>query len=495
MKKLLKIIYVAWLSLTLSLLFFYPLIATLNDNAVILQWRIQNTIELLADIFILAAICTALVCFIEHYFNRYFKLLAYFSILIIPFMSFGVHFLRQLGFKGDLINLGLYINAHKTLGFIIGIVIITVILAASVKYPTHILKTILIVFIVISPINILAGWTIWKFGWENTPISLKKDINSSREARESSRNPSHNIIIILFDELSYEYLYHNGVIDSKYPNIKYLSSISNNYHAATAPGDNTLVSLPGLLMGKRHKNVKMEYDTIYKITEKNKKELLKVDQNNLFSIAKQKGFRTLMFGPYLPYCELFGPYLDECRSFSIYNYGTIERNFSLFNPILTTFIIWPRQSPPGIIKNRAASKWQKEQTKETYRLTMKALDTPEPFFLFTHFYPPHLPFVFNKFGYYTNKEPFLQNNENYCRQIDYVDSVLGEWIAHLKKRNKFENSIIVVLSDHNYRIMYPDRMNAIPLLIKGVKQNHRLDIYKPVRAEVLLMNELKKSGS
>jgi hypothetical protein len=486
-----KIFIIMWLSFTLSVLFFYPLIATLNDNDIILHWRIQNTLELLAVIAIMTGIFTAFLYCAERYLNPFLRLAVYSIIAIIPLVSFGVHFLQQLGYKEDLINLGQYVNMHKALGLGIGIFFVTILLIASGRYPSRVLNIILMVLITLSPMNILAGWTLWKLRGENTPVYLKKDGHPSRGAKGQFQNLSHNVIIFLFDELSYEYLYYNKVIRSEYPNIKYLSSISDNYHAATSPGNQTLTSLPGLLTGKKYENITMEYDTIYRITKKNKKDILQVDQNNLFSMAKQKGFRTLMFGPYLPYCELFGVYLDECRSFSIYNYGTIENNFSLLNPLLTTFNIWPRQYPQGLIKNRAASKWQKEQTEETYRLAMKAMDTHEPFLLFVHFYPPHLPFVFDKNGYYENKEPFLQNHENYSRQVGYVDRILGEFIASLKKNDNFERSIIIMLSDHNYRIMYPDRKNAIPLIVKGINQNHRRDIYRPVQAETLLMNKVK----
>ena len=45
-KKALKV----WLALTLSVLFFHPLFATLHDNDIILQWRIQNSLELIAAV-------------------------------------------------------------------------------------------------------------------------------------------------------------------------------------------------------------------------------------------------------------------------------------------------------------------------------------------------------------------------------------------------------------------------------------------------------------
>jgi hypothetical protein len=39
-----------WLALTLSVLFFHPLFTTLHDNDIILQWRVQNSLELIVAV-------------------------------------------------------------------------------------------------------------------------------------------------------------------------------------------------------------------------------------------------------------------------------------------------------------------------------------------------------------------------------------------------------------------------------------------------------------
>lgn len=119
-------------------------------------------------------------------------------------------------------------------------------------------------------------------------------------------------------------------------------------------------------------------------------------------------------------------------------------------------------------------------------MTLKTLDEKAPIFLFAHIYPPHMPFVFNRNGYYENKEPFLQNDENYQKQLEYVDHLLGELINKMKKNGIFVSSEIIVLSDHNYRIMFPDRENQIPLIIKKPYQQAKKDIFEPAHAEHVL---------
>ncbi len=474
MKKVREYLFSLWLSLTLSILFFYPLIATLHDNIIVLQWRIQNNYELLAAIALLTTILAVLLICGDRYFNRYCKLAAYFFISVIPLISFGTHFMLQIGFKGELIALGQFATTHKEIFLVGGLIIAALSVYAGAKYPSSFLRIFVMLIVALSPLNILAGWTIWQIGDVNIRLNLKEDSGRSYQTNIAKQKKINNIIIFLFDEMSYEYLYKGREIDSRYPNIKYFSSISTNYHAATAPGNQTLTSIPGLLTGNKYNNITIEYSYIYKISERNKKEFLEIDRDNLFFAAKQKGMKTIMYGTFLPYCEMLGPSLDECRSFSIYNYGAINTSFSLFNPFLTTFTIWPHQYPQGIIKNRAASELQKEQAEEMIKLAEAALDNAEPFYLFIHFYFTHVPFTFNKRGYYHNKEPYLQDSKNYAQCLDYADKVFGDLIMRLKNNKKFDDSIIVLMSDHNYRIMFPDKRNSIPLMIKDVKQQHRL---------------------
>ena len=476
----------AWIALTLSCLFFYPLFATLHDNVIILQWRIQNSLELITAVALFTMLLTGVLWLIDKISNTKIRFVLLFLIFIIPFISFFIHFLQQLGFKGVLITFGQYAHSNRFIVATIGAFCGALFLLLVIRYPRKTTYALIMVLLALSPLNLLAGWTLWNLRHVNTKIV----INAPDLYEKKAQTPKHNLIVILFDELSYEYLYKDGLINSQYVNFQSLSAISYNYHAATSPGNQTLTAIPGMLMGRRYDNILIKYDWIYRITKDNKEEYLKVEPDNLFATAKDKGYKTFACGTFLPYCEMFNQYLDGCRSFSIYNYANVVTKFSLLNPIMTTLIIWPRQKPQGFIKNMVASQWQRRQTEQIFYLTLKALDEKEPFFLFSHFYIPHLPFVFNRNGYYDNKDPFLQNDENYQKQLEYVDHLLGQLIDRIRQNGIFESSELIVLSDHNYRIMFPDKANHIPLIIKKPYQRTKHDIFDPAHAEILLKQGL-----
>ncbi|MCX5810120.1 MAG: sulfatase-like hydrolase/transferase [Proteobacteria bacterium] len=478
----------AWLALTLSCLFFYPLFATLHDNDIILQWRIQNSLELIAAIALFTLLLTGALWLIDKIPNIKLRFSALFLIFIIPFISFFVHFLQQLGFKGELINLGQYAHGNRFIVVIIGAFCCALFLFLIIRYPRKMTYALIIVLLALSPLNFLAGWTLWNSRHVNTKIV----INAPDHYEKKVKTSKHSLIVILFDELSYEYLYKDGSINPQYVNFQQLSSKSDNYHAATSPGSATLTAIPGMLMGRRYENIAMKYDNIYRITKDNKEEYLKIEPDNLFAVAKNKGYKTFAYGTFLPYCEMFDQSLDGCRSFSVYNYATVETQFSLLNPIMTTLIIWPRQRPQGFIKNKAISPWQRRQTEQVFHLTLKTLDEKAPVFMFSHIYSTHLPFVFNRNGYYENKKPFLQNDENYTKGLEYADHLLGELINKMERNGIFEGSEIIILSDHNYRIMFPDKQSHIPLIIKNPYQKAKKDILEPAHAEQALREVIEK---
>ena len=483
-------IFNLWIALTFVVLFFYPLFSTLHDNFIILQWRFKNTMELVLAIVLFTSVLAPMIWLIHNKINDRRKQVVLLCIIFfIPFISFFVHLFRQLGFVGELISFGEYASRNKLYALLLFLALLLMFLIMVFRYPKKVLYLLYIIFIALSSLNIVAMWTILSHLNTNTKISITGKTNNPIQSRTNSNK---QFVIILFDELSYDYLYKTGSIDSRFPNFKNLSLISDNYHRAISPGKQTLTAIPGLLTNRRYDNLVIKYDWIYRITKEQKEAYLKIDKNNLFATAQSKGLKTFAVGNYLPYCEMFEHNLDECRSFSEYNYGGVNTGFSIMNPVITTLNIWPRQKPQGIIKNLAASSLQKKRIKQTIDFILDILKYNGDFFLFAHIYLPHLPFVFNKNGFYRNKEPFLQNDENYIKQVEYCDVLLGKIIEKLKELGKFDSSEIIVLSDHNYRLEFPGRENSIPLIVKQMNSKTRKDIYETVRAEELLNKELEK---
>jgi len=94
----------------------------------------------------------------------------------------------------------------------------------------------------------------------------------------------------------------------------------------------------------------------------------------------------------------------------------------------------------------------------------------EKFFAWLHFYDPHDP--------YQPPEPFRTTHSNnlYDGEIAFVDSVLGDLFDFLQKQKLYDNTLIVLLSDHGegltehgetyHGLFVYDSTLRIPLLIK-----------------------------
>ena len=93
-----------------------------------------------------------------------------------------------------------------------------------------------------------------------------------------------------------------------------------------------------------------------------------------------------------------------------------------------------------------------------------------PFFVWLHFFDPHDP--------YDPPSPFKERypSKPYDGEIAYTDSVIGNFVKELRRRNLYENSIIAIAGDHGeafgehgeerHGMLLYDETVHVPLLVK-----------------------------
>jgi hypothetical protein len=460
-------LYFLWIGFTLTALFFYPLAASLSDGLYYMQWNVSNTYELIGCLLLGMVIVGTLFYYVTKMSNKYISSSLVIVLSIIPLLSFIVHVSRQMGFTSSLVKFKNIIMANHNITLIIFLLILGVTLFILIRHKDRVIKFIVTFILIISPVSVVITTNIIQHGFKNTlidiPIEHKK--NNSK-----IKNPPPNIYVILFDELDYEFLYKEKEIKPEFPSFLAFSNTSTNYHNATSPGDSTLPSMTALLLGERDKTVVVCHDRLCEEKSKNKKVPINFSERNIFKKAKSLGYKTAMYGWTHKYCQQYAMYLDSCRTYSLYNYSTVNNNISLLNPILTNVQLWPHQFPFGLLKIPVYSKYQQLMVKETLDHVVNALDYEPPLFMIAHFSLPHIPFVFDAHGFNPPSDPFLQNRENYIKQLAYTDYVFGEIVDKLKNIGKYENSIIVLTSDHGYRNFLKQKdWNKVPLLIHHAK--------------------------
>jgi choline-sulfatase len=164
-------------------------------------------------------------------------------------------------------------------------------------------------------------------------------------------------------------------------------------------------------------------------------------------LLKKRGYHTGAFiGSVILDSQNFAPGLD--RGFDFYdNFPKVAQNKSR----------WGRLERRGRDVAQHAETWLNA--------------SPEgPHFAWVHFYDPHDP--------YDPPPPYSQvyKERPYDGEIAYADSALADFLAYLKKKGWYDNSIVIVVGDHGeglgehheetHGIFLYDSTTHVPLIIK-----------------------------
>ncbi|HEY6362164.1 MAG TPA: sulfatase-like hydrolase/transferase, partial [Vicinamibacterales bacterium] len=407
--------------------------------------------------------------------------LALIAVAALPLTSFLAGLLRQLPFDNALVAAG----SNPLVRYGVPCLTGTAIILALVRWPHTFERWLRRGLLAISFASVVVIVGLGRAASQD-PAVVKVHRKPPGVAH-SAACPS--IVALLFDELSFAYLYQGSEVRHEYPALRRLSAAATNYMAVRAPGDETLVALPGYLAGRPAPKVRVAEAGLMELGEDGKlTPFSAAEATSLFATARRLGYRTEMAGYYLPYCSLLGRLVDECRSLSFYNASGVREGFSPLNPIETTFIMWPWQFPFGIVKNPPFARLQRGLVGELTAFARRPLDELQPVFRFVHFSVPHLPFVFDEDGYDPPLDPLRTSpDDGYQRQLRYVDRLVGEMTAAMERDGSFHRSTFIVFADHGFRFGGRERDKLhIPFIVKMAGQTVRSDVAEPQRGEVLL---------
>ena len=492
-----KVLFFLWVAASLTTMFFYPLVSAMSDDLVYLQWQRTDTYAFCVNFVAIAAVTALLLWWVDSIPNSYGRTVAVVVLIALPFGSFGIQVLRQLLPAEQLAAVAVFVASNLSAQIIVGMLTLVGGVVA-VRHHEALRQAITTAALVVSPLCVAAAVTVARAGFLDPTVQITSD-RGTQPAETSQTN--RNVFVIVFDELDYDFLYEDGKIRSAYPAMRAFSAISENYHEALSPGEATLEAMPGLLMGLDEVPTGsalagMPPEAVWERGDAAAaaSDATDVWQGTVFAAAQREGFRTVMIGWFHPYCQVLRASLDDCRSFSNYNYAAVTDGSTWVSPILTTLILWPHQFPFGLLKNPVKSAHQDMMVQRTYDLAVSTLDSERALFQIVHFSIPHVPFVYDSDGYNPPADPYLQNAENYERQLRYTDKVFGRFIAALEQHRKFSTSDVVLLSDHAYRsLARAGTARRVPLIIKRAGQAARTDVYGPTFTGLILRSFVEDS--
>jgi hypothetical protein len=474
----------AWLAFALAAIFFYPLAAALDSDPYYLQWQPAHSTEAAVALAIVAGVLAVLL-YVVLPRNGRGATIALGGLALVPLLSLGAGLSRQLPI--DDVLRSWWENGAIRYGApgIAGVILV----AAFALRPAAVRRALERLLLVLSPISVVVVISLVRASAHPGPVIAFDRAPS--HGTSSGECPS--MVAMLFDELSYAYVYDGSQVRPEFPAIAAFASQATNYLNVRAPGDETLISVPGYLAGQSFDNIRVEGGHLEYERGAERAPLDVTQPDGLFATARRAGFSREVVGYYFPYCEVLNAVADVCRSFSFYNLSTIRQEFSPLHAVMTTFILWPRQFPLGLFKNPPFAALQRATVEETEAFTMRPLDTAPPVFRFVHFSIPHLPFVFGPDGYDPPFDPLRQRPDAaYVNQLRYSDRLFGEIVTAMQQRGSFDRATIVLFSDHGFRSGGRETNSRhVPFLVKKAGQTARVDVIEAMAGERLLLQTVR----
>jgi hypothetical protein len=479
-----RLVIAAWLGLALAALFFYPLAVALSTDIYYLQWQMADVLETTTALVVLACVFGIIVFRMWPRSTRAsHAMLALVS--AVPLASFGAGISRQVPFQRTLIAAG----ETGALGIIVSLVITTAAAVALLAWPAAFGRLVRRLLVLVSPVSLVVLATL-VLSAARTDAAMRIDHEPADTGTDRVCAP---VLALLFDELSFYYVYDRD--DNVRPELQALSrfgSQATHYLSVAAPGRETLDALPSFLASRRVREIEVRGTGLMERGAES--ELLPFDAarpDGLFGTARALGFWTEVGGYYLAYCDLLSGLVDVCRSRSFYNVSSPDE-FSIVDPIRTTVVLWPRQSPFGLLKHPAFARHQRDMVEEMTAFARRPIRRAPPTFRFVHFSIPHLPFVFNADGYHPPSDPLVTvPDDQYAQQVEYVDRLLGELMEELRRDGAYDGTTVVVLADHGYRFGGRERDPLqIPFIVKEAGQQRRAEVRAEREGATLLRETL-----
>ena len=312
----------------------------------------------------------------------------------------------------------------------------------------------------------------------------------------------HHVFWIIFDEFSLVQSLERDKFDvNVVPNLATFSRTSTWYPHARTLYSMTEQAIPALLLGKKD------------VTDFKQQFLYDFDpHNHLSSIARK--MEVFIFGYHLPYCLAFQEVAETCRVFP-------KTGFT--DSISLVKHIW-HSAIPGELRNTITVKKLRllifGPASREHPIVL-ALDMGQSFshptFTFIHEELPHFPYEYTSNGdignntYGSGPSKRLSSGEleelqkYYREQVTYTDSLFGEFVAQLKAKKLYDQSYIVVMSDHgtSFDPQKPGRgtigheqVDRVPFLIKSPGQTRGVVNPQPVHTGEffgVLLDQMEKA--
>ena len=305
----------------------------------------------------------------------------------------------------------------------------------------------------------------------------------------SVRNTSApRVVWFLFDEMDQQLAFSTRPATLHLSELDRLRSQAIYATNAYPPSDSTPVSMPALITGKLLSNTKLINTSEMEITFADSERPVGLsNQPNIFSRAREAGFNTALVGWYIPYCSIIGGSLTSCDWIDT-EAATLRGNLS--KQIENVINIVPLASEFGVINVEKKLRNHRKKAVDSYIEVLndakRVVSDPNLGLILVHWPVPHAPNIYSR-----QENDFETDGESsYIDNLQLADRTLGEMRAVMEEAGNWDDSIVLVTSDHWWRPFIwrssgpwtredentpkSDTDHRIPFILKLARQEHEV---------------------
>ena len=422
----------------LHLRFFYYI----NDpeNRYYFNWQHEHALFFVINLTLLALALAAVSILLKRSRNQRIVNLRY-GLLLYAFVMAGVSALKHY-------DSALFSVTHV---WLIGLVLSVLICIRPIQ---ALIVPVKIICLVLSPLAVVLATNVflWPERGQTPPPRPQAQLHLT------TSHDTRRVYMFIFDEWSYVRLTAaNNEVKKTFRHIRDFSDKSLFFRNAYSPGPETKISMPRFLF-QTNENLVQKDEKLYwnSVRPENSAK----NKENLFRPFRAAGFFNVLVGYLLPYHELLKQDVDYIKTLRHDPFGR-----TVLEKILVTsaYIVEEWVDPVSSFLFRDAYPWafcnnKRELDREVRSdFAFFSQNNRAASFQLYHWPLPHGPLVFNADGSYRGCGPYWDSTpEQYVRGYEghmrYLDETIGWIVRALRESNQFDSSLIIMTSDHSWRL-------------------------------------------
>jgi hypothetical protein len=303
--------------------------------------------------------------------------------------------------------------------------------------------------------NVLAGFSVFALimtvqlaraaWWRPGPQAFSSPIAAAPANRP-------RLVWILFDELSYKYVFETRDHSLDMPNFDRLRGESTLYTDVTPVAYRTTQAVPSLMLGRAVTEVEYTQDNRYLIRTADASGWQAFDANaSLFGLARRSGVSSSIIGWYIPYCPVFAKVATQCywnnddaqdRGPTMLSDSFAQNIWLSLRSTIQDFV-----SPSRAWANESllSSQGHMASVQDISRHALGVLSTSQADVVYLHIPSPHPVEFWNR------RTAQFASGGSYLDSLDYSDRLLGQMLDILEKQPRWDSTMVIVQGDHSWR--------------------------------------------